>query len=46
MAAGLAAVAMVRLVMAKAVSVAAVIIAVTGLVTRVAGSTLSVTCGI
>lgn len=43
MAAAFAAVAMVRLVMAKAFAVATVIIAVAGLVTRVARATLCIT---
>ena len=43
MAAAFAAVAMVRLVMAKAFAVATVIVAVAGLVTRVARATLCIT---
>ena len=46
MAAAFAAVAMVRLVMAKAFAVATVIIAVAGLVTRVARATLCITLGL
>ncbi|MFM2251887.1 MAG: hypothetical protein RJB68_224 [Pseudomonadota bacterium] len=45
MAAAFAAVAMVRLVMAKAFAVATVITAVAGLVTRVARATLCITLG-
>jgi hypothetical protein len=46
MAAAFAAVAMVRLVMAKAFAIATFIIAVAGLVTRVARATLCITLGL